>query len=400
MGLKQAFFNFVYHNRTKIADIYFALFFSWLPVKKNKIVFTNYQGSGYGCNPKYIAEEIIRQNLPLELVWIAKLEFFADKDFPQQIRVVNYYDQHSCLRELATASIWVDNYSKFNFVNAGLRKKKNQLYINTWHGSLGIKRIDENVKSLKANRAWKPTAVKDYGLIDKMISNSDFETNVYRDALWFKGEILKLGHPRNDIFHKDDKELKQEIKKKLGIPKDTKIALYAPSFRDNLRTDYFNLDYDGLKKCLENKNGEKWAIVSRFHPKNFLKVQYLSHKADAQTDASFYPDIQELLYVADILISDYSSCMFDFMLTKRPCFIYAEDIEQYNNERGFYYKLEETPFPIAENNIQLMENINNFDHNKYEKACSKFLETKGALEDGKASKRVVDIVRRILKNEI
>ena len=398
MGIKQTFLNFLYHNRTKLANIYFCLFFSWLPVKRNKIVFSNYMGGGYGCNSKYIAQEIIKQNLPVEIVWIARSKFSA-KDFPPQIRVVDYNKLNHCLYEHATAGIWIDNYSKFNLVNAGLCKKKNQIYINTWHGSLGIKRIDENIKILKTNKAWKSTAIKDYGLIDIMISNSDFETDVYRNAFWYNGKILKLGHPRNDIFHMNNKDLKRTILKNLGISEKSKIVLYAPSFRDNLRIDCFNLDYKGLKECLDNKSGENWVVLSRFHPKNIFSVQYLNHVSEFQKDVSFYPDIQELLYISDLLISDYSSCMFDFMLTKRPCFIYAEDITQYNNERGFYYKLESTPFPIAENNVQLIKNIENFDNTKYQSACAEFLHAKGALEDGKASMRVIKLIKELLNSK-
>ena len=93
------------------------------------------------------------------------------------------------------------------------------------------------------------------------------------------------------------------------------------------------------------------------------------------------------------MISDYSSCMFDFMLTRRPCFIYAEDIARYNDERGFYYPLEATPFPVATNNEELKRNILNFDNEKYVKEVDKFLEEKGCIDDGNASKKVVEIIK-------
>ena len=119
-------------------------------------------------------------------------------------------------------------------------------------------------------------------------------------------------------------------------------------------------------------------------------------QSDSIIDVTMYQDIQELLASADIAITDYSSCIFDFMLTKKPGFIYATDIEEYNTERGFYYPLEETPFPIARNNEELIQNILNFDNEKYQQKVEKFLKDKGCIEDGHASERVVELIKEII----
>lgn len=109
-----------------------------------------------------------------------------------------------------------------------------------------------------------------------------------------------------------------------------------------------------------------------------------------------YPDIQELLAVADCMISDYSSCIFDYLLTKRPAFLFTTDIEEYNTERGFYYPLETTPFLIAHDNDELMLNIKNFENAKYIEKCNSFLNDKGCIENGTASEKVADLIAELV----
>lgn len=95
-------------------------------------------------------------------------------------------------------------------------------------------------------------------------------------------------------------------------------------------------------------------------------------ESDKLIDACFYPDIQELLVSSDAAITDYSSCIFDFMLSRKPAFVFATDIKDFNNDRGFYYPLEATPFPIAVNNKELVENVLKFDDEKYQKILQTF----------------------------
>lgn len=399
MSFKHNILNFIYKNKILISSIYFNLCFSLLPVKKNKIVICSFDGCGYGCNAKYITEEIIKQKLPVEIVWLTKPQFMNKESFPPQIRLVNYYDLNKCLYELATAKIWIDNVKKSHFINKGLKKKTTQFYLNTWHGSLGIKRLSWSVDNFAKNKKWSYVAKKNSDMTDLMISNCAFETDVYRTSLLFNKEIVLTGHPRNDILVKESKDLVKKVKETVNISEDKKIALYIPSYRDNLRIDCFNLDYERLKKSLEVKTGNEWEILTKFHHQNLLKIKYLNNQMNYQHDISFYPDTQELLYTADIIISDYSSCMFDFMLTRKPCFIYATDIEQYNNERGFYFPLESTPFPIARNNDEMEQNIKNFDNKKYIENVENFLASRNVLEDGNASKRVVEILKKVLNND-
>lgn len=239
--------------------------------------------------------------------------------------------------------------------------------------------------------------IKDAECINYLISNSIFEEEIYKKHISNTAEIKSFGHPRNDIFFKDNNAIKEKIYKQFGLDKNSKILLYVPTFRDNNRISCYNIDYEKLFEPLKNKFGGDWKIFIRLHPRIVHLTNILIPKHNSIYDVTTYPDIQELLAITDIAITDYSSCIFDFMLTRKPGFIYAADIEEYNTDRGFYYPLEDTPFPIAQNNDELINNILNFDNEKYKKAVETFLRDKGCIEDGEASKRVVNLIKGIIK---
>lgn len=374
-----------------------------LPVQKDKIVFENFNGNSYGCNPKYIAEEIIRRNLPYDLVWLVR-SVTKEKEknvFPEQIRLVGYGSKQA-LKELASAKIWIDNQRKNYFLKKGLRKKEGQYYIQTWHGSLGIKKLDADVDAFvgELKQEWVNRSKLDSSMMDYLLTDSEFENKIFRRALWFNNEIKEFGHPRNDIFFKDSIKTKQKVRDFYNIPEDKKILLYVPSFRDSGNIDCYDLEYEKVLKAMEDRFGGDWICLARLHPRTKKYDKELIMESDKLIDACFYPDIQELLVSSDVAITDYSSCIFDFMLSRKPAFVFATDIKDFNNDRGFYYPLEATPFPIAVNNKELVENVLKFDDEKYQKDITNFLEDKGCMEDGHASERVVDLIEQIMKEEV
>ena len=375
-------------------------------VDNNKIVIDNFEGNSYGCNPKYIVEEIIKRKLPYELVWLVKSvsSEFEKGAFPEQVRLVPIYKKDAFV-ELATAKLWIDNQRKYYFIKRGLIKKNNQRYIQTWHGSLGIKKLDADVTAFndEDNQNWVTGSKYESSIMDYYISNSSFESNVVTKALWFNNCIKEYGHPRNDIFFKSEKE-QQEIKDKvfqtLQIDKNKKVLLYVPSFRDDKKLSCYGLDTSAVANVLKEKFGGDWVIAIRLHPRVKKYSSKLFSFNDKVVDATYYPDIQELLLASDIAITDYSSCIFDFMLSRKPGFIFATDIEQFNTDRGFYYPLESTPFPIATNNYELIKNIENFNYEEYKQKVEDFLKDKGCMEDGHASERVVDLIEKIMSGEV
>lgn len=370
-----------------------------IPVQNNKILFINFQGS-YSCNQKAIAEEIIRQKLPYELVFVVLSENLKKpevmREFPRQVKLVirgtyNFYE------EAASSKIWVDNSINMEYTNA--LKKEDQVVIQTWHGSLGLKKM---TKDSVMDKKWVKKAIKYGQKTEYCISNSKFETEmVYKNNYWENSQILEYGHPRNDIlFHKDSEEYNNVIKKVkeyFNIDIDKKICLYAPTFREDKTLDYYNIDYKKLKESLKKRFGGDWVILERLHFK-LRKINSIVDYEDEVINASNYVDMQDLIVASDIGITDYSSWICDFVLTGKPGFLYAEDIKNYESERGLFYPLSQTPFPVAENNDKLNDNILNFDMKEYERKKEEFLKLRGCIEDGNASKRVVEKIKEIIEN--
>ena len=389
------FFGFTYKiDRSNIFEKKYAK----LPINKNKIVFSNFYGNGYACNPKYIAEEILKRKLPYELVWLVK--DLQNNSIPERIKKVHV---KYALRELATAKTIISNVRLNPYIKKGFHIKHKQHIIQVWHGSLGIKRIANAVSANHTEgNVFQFFAVKDSLMTSLCVSNSTFETNVFKNDFWYDGEIAMLGHPRNDIFFYDDDrkaEIKNKVFESLNIDSDCKVVLYVPSFRDDRRLTCYNLNTDKLIDALEDKFGGKWIVAIRMHPHIQKFSNLLFKMGERVIDATFYPDIQELLISADAAITDYSSCIFDFLFTKRPGFIFATDIDTFDQERGFYYPLSETPFPVATNNDEICNNIQNFELEPYQQKVDEFIKGKGCIDDGHASERVVDSIEKTMKEE-
>ena len=380
---------------------YYKKFCAQMPIEENKIVIDNFNGGSYGCNPKYITEELLKRNKNYDIVWLVKsVKNETQKGyFPQGIRLVGYGTKQA-LKELASAKLWIDNQRKNYFIKKGLTKKEGQYFIQTWHGSLGIKKLDADVEAFtnEYKQEWVDRAKFDSSMWDYLLTNSDFENNIFRRALWFNNEIKQFGHPRNDIFFKDYTEIKNKVHQFFGIPNYKKILLYVPSFRDDGDIECYKLDYNKILKSLEKKFGSEWVCISRLHPRaKKFDSEIIPEDNPNIIDGTFYPDIQELLVSSDSAISDYSSCIFDFMMSRKPGFIFATDIEKFNTDRGFYYPLETTPFPISRNNEQMIEKIENFDIEKYKKDIEEFIKNKGCTEDGHASERTADLIEEIME---
>ena len=395
-GYKNAY---IFGLKTRIPSTFISDYiYKYLPIDKKKIVFCNFGGAGYGCNPKYITEELLK-NKNYKIIWLTSTDNIKHSQFPKCIKLVNISSERA-LYELSTAKIWVDNVHKISFIKRGLQKRKGQIYIQTWHGSLGIKKINKDANSnFWKYSFWGNNYQKEVGMIDFMISNSAFETNVYKSAITDKAKMEEFGHPRNDIFFKDNSKLKEKFFEQFNLDKNSKILLYVPTFRDNGHINCYNIDYEKLLKPLSEKFGGNWKIFIRLHPRLKKFIPTLIPKNENIIDVTLYPDIQELLAISDIAITDYSSCIFDFMLTKNPAFIYATDIEGYNNDRGFYYPLEETPFPIARNMDELIKNIKDFNSSNYQIKVKNFLKDKGCIEDGHATERVVNLIQDMVYRE-
>lgn len=356
---------------------------SVFPIKNNKIVVCNYYGRGFSDNAKYIAMEAIDRQLNYDIVWLVK-NIKDNNEFPDEIRLVKY-KSFKAIYELSTARAWIDNSRK----NYYTRKRKNQLYIQTWHGGIALKKIEKDAEDSLLN-SYVKFAKKDSKNADLFISNSKFNTNMYKRAFWYDGEILECGVPRNDLLFNNVDETKHKVKLFFNLDSNKKIVMYAPTFRKDNNLEVYKFDYE---KCIEEFNkkfSKEYVMLIRLHPNVFTKSTQLDFNSNNVFNASFYPDMQELLVATDILITDYSSSMFDFMLTRKPCFIYASDIKDYSDDRGFYFELDKLPFVISTSTDEMIKNIDMFDSDVYFRELDNFLKEQGCVDNGTASKQVVD----------
>lgn len=368
-------------NAIIIRSVWF--FFRLFPVKQKKITISSFYGRGYGDNPKYIVEELIKKCPQLKIVWLVK----DDKEkstLPIGVQACRANSIKS-VYHLMTSKVWVDNCRKF-FI---MFKRRKQFYIQTWHG-FALKRIEKDAAD-KLSPDYVKSSKRDSKNIDCIISCSKFMTGLYRNSFWYDGEILEVGAPRNDVLLKDNADIREKVCALLDVDPNKRIVLYAPTFRANKAMDAYCIDYARLKNSCEKRFNEEFEIVVRLHPNIANKSKDMA--LDQQiVDASFYPDMQELMLASDIIISDYSSVMFDFALTYRPCFQFATDIDEYKNDRNFYFEPNKLPFSVSVNNEELEYNIVNFDEAVYREGLQKFFENVGMIMDGKASEKCADLI--------
>lgn len=349
--------------------------FSFFPLKKNFILFTSFDGEKIACNPLYIYKYLgtISHNFSCYWVVTEKVDSISvvTKNTVFRGSLKYYYLMH-------TAKFIITNDRIAPFFT--FRKK--QVIINTWHGGGAFKRTFGHPEGLfkwyieKTNR-------RDAKRTSYFISSSAMWTEVIaRKSFGFVGEVLPYGYPRNDVLLENNVDLIKKVKNDLSIDENFFIVLYAPTYRPYKEKEFEHLDIDRIKATLESLKGRKCVFLYRGH--HLMKEE---GKGDF-INVSHYPDMQELLLISDMLISDYSSCMWDFSLTYRPCFIYAPDFNKYFKEPGFESDYHEWPFIIANNNDVLNRDIVDFDEKVYFEKVKKYHSNYGSYEKGDAAMKI------------
>lgn len=354
-------------------------------IDRKKAVFKSFRGIDCGDNPRAVYDEMYKQRPDYKYIWITQN---LDKPVPGAELV-----RHGSIREiyeLATARLWVDNKRKGCWAS----KRKGQLYIQTWHGGICLKKIEKDAEQ-NLPAYYIKSAKKDSRMADAMTSSSKWQNKQYREAFWFKNKILEYGLPRADVFYKDPSESIANVRRYFGVPDNAKLMIYAPTFRDDHRMNVYNINYDRVLKTLSEKDEGNWYAIVRLHP-NLADQTDIVKYSERVKNGTPYPIMNELIAAADLLITDYSSVMFDAMEGGKRVVIYAEDIDQYVDDRGFYFDIRNLPFPLAENNDELAACLCSFDNEGYEQAVRKFKEEVGLFSDGHASERTVNyILKRI-----
>lgn len=373
---------------TMVMRVIFRVFYIF-PIKKNRVMFQAFREKQYSCNPKYISMKLRElYGDEVEIGWAFKNpEPFRYLE-KEGIRVLKSRTLELYKFALTAKVICTNTYYKTT-----LPRRRGQYFIRTWHGGGAYKRVGsmEQLPYLKR----KSLALQAQGAHLYLSSSKAFTQMTIRDSFGYKGEVMECGMPRNDVLlNGDHAEISSRVRKALGLKDDERLALYAPTYRYDLGLDHYNLDYEGAIRALETRFGGKWRFAFRTH--NFVEMKAGAKIGSDVIGATDYPDMQELLIAADVLFTDYSSSIWDMSLMMKPAFLYATDLKAYESGRDFYMDIHLWPFPLSENNEELMKNIISFDEEKYRQDVKNHHDTLGSCETGHASEMVAKRIREVM----
>lgn len=358
-----------------------------LPIRRDRVVFLSVAGgsaSEYSCNPRAVYEELA-DDADLEKVWLV-----ADPAQYPALRAAGVrLARHGSVRAavlLGTAGVVVTNGGYVNWFPF----RHGQYVINTWHGGGAYKRLPFDRSDAGRRERRKQQLGSDHTSLFVSSSRS-FTELVVRGSLGYHGPVLEVGMPRNDALLDPQRraELADRARAALGIPHGTSTVLVAPTFRrDDAGGNLEPLDAEGLTRALTQRFGGDWLVLWREHR--------LAMRASGRPglDVGDYPDMQDLLCLADVLVTDYSSAVWDYSLLGRPCFLYVPDLARFTDRNGFYVALPDWGFPYATGNAELASQVAGFDEARYRLGVTRHHEVLGSVESGNAAEAVADVIRR------
>ncbi len=339
----------------------------------NSVFFESFYGQNASCNPRAIDRELARVRPDITRYWgVADASVLVPEGSIPLIE--------------GSASWWeVRANSKLIVINDWLRNRykarKSQKVLQTWHGTmlkrLALSRRPINLRlvlaSLRERRRW-----------DILLAQNEHAKRVFRRAYAYFRSIWVEGYPRNDILFSGDAS---GIRKALQIPPSSKVLLYAPTWRDDRPGHVDHLNVAELRKRL----GAEWVVLVRGHSKSIELGKNVL--ADGVIDVTRYPDVSDLFLVADLLVTDYSSVMFDFTVTGKPILFFTPDFEHYRQKlRGFYFDLLPiAPGPVVTTSEELFEAVINAeqDRDRYREKYAEWRERFNSRDDGHSASRVV-----------
>lgn len=360
-------------------------FLNFLPIK-NTIYVNNFDGKGFDGSAKFIAQMLYIWDPNIKLFWLgdeeecdsANIEFVRKGSFKSVVKQ-------------ATSKIWISNVR----MPAYSIKRKNQIYIQTWHGTFAIKKIENECPNALTERyIWK--AKHDSKMTDFYFSSNADNSNTFRKYFWrYKGKILEIGDPKDDQIIQATDEDAINLKNKYSV-QGMNVCLYAPTFRKDYSLDAYDIDYNQLLSSLCEKFGGEWVIFIRLHPNIASKANKLIHYNKRIINASYINNSEELLIITDLLVTDYSSICFDYLFRRKPIFIYASDINEYQNDRSFHVRLEQLPFSVTSNNFELREAIKKFNLMEYQEDVDNFFNRYKFVMNGNATLKACELIKSFI----
>jgi CDP-glycerol glycerophosphotransferase len=363
------------------------------------VVYNSFLGR-YSDSPRAIFE-CLRERNDLHHTWLQDPGHAAA--FPEGVDVVSVSDPG--VRDvLESADLLVANtHTEFDW-----DKPAGTTYLQTWHGT-PLKRIHYDVLLVPPGRL--DYLDEDVARWDVLLSPNAVSTPRLRKAFGYDGPVWETGYPRNDLLVGPLADsVRSQVRAELGIDEDETAVLYAPTWRDDekYREDVpdipLRLQLGALVERLDaagsdvpDRNGStpRHRLLARTH--NMVSDRSRAEVAPGVLDVSYFRDVRDLYLAADVLVTDYSSVMFDFALTGKPMVFYAYDLDRYRDEiRGFYFDLfPDAPGPVATTEDELVDELVSLEANqdRYAARYRAFRHTYGHLEDGHATDRVLQRLR-------
>ena len=358
-------------------------------VDQKLILFNSFGGKKYDDSPRAIYEEMKQDPRfkDYKLVWA--LQEPEKVDHPKDLQIVRG-DTVAFFKTALKAKCWITNSS----MERGLQFKKGEtVYFNTWHGTaikkMGVDIADEN-KSFRGHGGSE---------VNIMLAQGQYDVDVFSRAFEIPKEKFRcIGLPRNDVLANYTEADKRLLRKKLKIPEDKKVILYAPTFREyekgSDRQVVLTIPIN-LQKWSEAL-GSEYVALFRAH---YEVAEHMNVKDYPMfMDVSAYPTLSDLMIVSDLLITDYSSICFDYSIMDKPIFCFAYDLEKYQQERGMYFTLEHVmPGGVIKTENDLLEQIKCMNYSNCITKTKSFRE-KFVTEFGQAAKRSCDEIWKELND--
>ncbi|MBS3650425.1 CDP-glycerol glycerophosphotransferase family protein [Pseudaminobacter sp. 19-2017] len=350
------------------------------------ILFDSWGGKRIDDHPKAIHDALAGMTSGYELVFVAR---DATVPVPVNVNTVRKFSTafYAALGEAAALVINNDLPRQF-------KRREGQIVLQTWHGT-PLKKIGFDISEVqffnKNYLAELPAQVANW---DALLSPSDYVSQLFRSAFRFGGEFVEVGSPRIDMLSRPDAVLERaRLRRLFSIPDQSTVALYAPTWRDNQYSTSGKYRFDqalDLEHLCE-KHPHCYFLVRRHHQ---ISVPLITSNNPRLIEVSYYPNITDLYAMSDLLITDYSSTMVDFSVTRKPMICYAPDIDEYrDNLRGFYIDFEnEIPCPIARTKEEvsaILEDIS-ASMQAYSERYAHWIRRYVVNEDGNASRRAAE----------
>jgi CDP-glycerol glycerophosphotransferase len=350
---------------------------------RDSVFFVSWKGKQCADNPLGIAEELRRRGDDREHLWaVTDWSVPVPEGGTGVLRgTQEYYEA------LARSKYLISN----DDMQAPFGKRDGQVYLQTWHGT-PLKRIGFDISNPQfiSGTAYFDHLAKDIAQWDLLLSPNPFSTPIMRRAFRYDGEICEYGYPRNDLLSRDDTaKVAARVRARLGLPDGKRVVLYAPTWRDNQvyangRRYRFDMRLDLERARRELGQDHVFLIRGHHHMADDVPA---GMRADFAINVTAYPDITELFLVSDVLVTDYSSAMFDYAVTGRPMVFFTYDLAEYRDSLEA-----EAPGPLLDSSAGVIEAVKDIDSVavSYRDAYQRFAARFSSLEDGKAAARICD----------